>query len=442
MRFSLFARFKDRLSDLNPSKVKYGLFTAALFLLLCFTVLNQFFLSSLEKQALEINDKEARLYAVAIAEQLSRDEINVIFNEIVSKSQVPMIITDNQGIPINWNNVSQTFWKKEKGLIQQVPFFYLGPREKDFLQDLVREFDERNQPLPLEVEGHTFGLLHYGEIPLVHILAWMPLVELFVILLFLIVGYLGFVIIRGHESSLLWIGLAKETAHQLGTPISSLLGWIEFLKAKLGEDELSEKAQKQLKILGEMESDISRLNKVATRFSQIGSLPELKRQSLSAIIEATAEYFKTRLPQLGKKIRIELDLKELPEISVNRELMGWVFENLVRNAADSIEVKNGLILIASRPLPGEGQVEVTVTDNGKGIAREHLKQIFNPGFTTKKRGWGLGLSLCRRIVKDYHGGKIYVEKSQKDVGTTFRILLPLAPPDKGTRKDKGVRIKA
>ncbi len=423
-------KLRSWLTSLSLANIKYILFTSALALLACFTILNQVFISSLRSQALEINDKEARLYAVAIAEQLNREEINVIFNEIVRKSQVPMIITDNQNVPINWNNISYRFWSKGKGLIQQVPFTFLAKTEQEFLLRQVKEMDKKNQALELEAEGHTFGFLHYGEFPLVHILAWMPIVELFIIFLFCFMGYFGFQIIRSNEQSLLWVGLAKETAHQLGTPISSLLGWIDFLRMKL---ESLPDSEKNLRLLGEMEGDISRLNRVATRFSQIGSIPELKKQNLNEIIEFTAHYFQSRLPHLGKKIEIILHLEDLPEIWINRELMGWVIENLIRNAVDSIEVDAGFIRISTRFVHEEDSVHISIADNGKGIPREHIKHIFNPGFTTKKRGWGLGLSLCRRIVNEYHSGKIYVEKSQRDVGTQFEIMLPLAP-ERNTRK--------
>lgn len=423
-------KLRGWVTNLSLANIKYILFTSALALLACFTILNQIFISNLESQALQINDKEARLYAVAIAEQLNREEINVIFNEIVRKSQVPMVITDNQNVPINWNNISYRFWSKGKSKIPQVPFFYLAKPEQEYLLKLVKDMDKKNQPLELEAEGHTFGYLHYGEFTLVHILAWMPMVELAIIFLFCFVGYFGFHIIRSNEQSVLWVGLAKETAHQLGTPISSLLGWIDFMRMKL---EGLPEPEKNLRILGEMESDISRLNKVATRFSQIGSIPELKKGSLNDIVQFTANYFSSRLPHLGKRIKIDLQLGELPEVWINRELIGWVVENLIRNAVDAIEVESGVITITTRYAQDEGTVHISLADNGKGIPREHLKHIFNPGFTTKKRGWGLGLSLCRRIVNEYHDGKIYVEKSQKDVGTQFEIVLPLNP-ERTTRK--------
>ncbi len=378
----------------------------------------------MENQAAEVNDKEARLYAVAIAEQLNRDEINVIFNEVVRKSKVPMIITDNHNVPINWNNIVLNFWKQEKSKVPQVPFLFLNKMDQDALMNLIKKFDQKNKPLELAAEGHIFGVLHYGEITLVPILSWTPLAEFVIIFLFLILGYVGVYIIRSNEQSVLWVGLAKETAHQLGTPISSLLGWLDYLKMKM---EGTPEAEKQLQILREMESDISRLNRVATRFSQIGSIPELKKQDLNSTLVLIVEYFQSRLPHLGKKITLELKQGPMPEIWFNRELIGWVFENLIRNAVDSIEVNNGAIKITTASNAEQDKVFVTVVDNGKGIPKENLKRIFNPGFTTKKRGWGLGLSLCRRIVQDYHDGKIYVEKSSRESGTEFKITLPVSP---------------
>lgn len=423
-------RLRGWVTSLSLANIKYILFTSALALLGCFTILNQIFISNLESQAVQINEKEARLYMVAISEQLNHEEINVIFNEIVRKSEVPMVITDTRNVPINWNNISYRFWSRGKSKIPQVPFAYLAKPEQEYMLDLVKDMDRKNKPLELEAEGRIFGNLHYGEYTLVHILSWMPMVELVIIFLFCFVGYFGFHIIRSNEQSLLWVGLAKETAHQLGTPISSLLGWIDFMRMKL---EGLPEPEKNLRILGEMEGDIARLNRVATRFSQIGSVPELKKASLNDIVEFTAHYFSSRLPHLGKRIKIELNLGELPEIRLNRELIGWVVENLIRNAVDAIEVEDGLISIATRYAEDEEAAHITVADNGKGIPREHIKHIFNPGFTTKKRGWGLGLSLCRRIVNEYHDGKIYVAKSQKDAGTQFEIVLPLAP-ERTTRK--------
>lgn len=414
----------ERVRSAPQLRVRYVIFGGALFLLACFTLLNQLFLSELRVQAEAINHKEARLYAVAIAEQLNRDEINVLFNEIVRKSEVPMIITDTTGVPLNWNNLTEGFLRGGRDAVAQAPWPLLPRKDREYLRERIREMDETNDPLPLEADGKVFGTLHYGDVPTLVRLEWLPIAELIILFLFFFLGYFGFTIIRSNEQSVLWVGLAKETAHQLGTPISSLLGWIDFLRMKMQDDPSQERG---LRILGEMESDISRLNRVATRFSQIGSMPELKEQDLGEIIDSTVKYFSTRLPRFGKKIRIDLRLEKLPKLWLNKELIGWVFENLIRNAVDSIEAEDGLIIITAGHVEGSDAVRITVEDNGKGIPRENLKHIFSPGFTTKKRGWGLGLSLCRRIVQDYHDGEVFVKRSAKDQGTTFEIALPLRP---------------
>ncbi len=414
----------DWLTKQTPTRLRYWLYSSALALLGGFIILNQIFLTNLQTQAETVSHKEARLYAVAIAEQLNRDELNVIFNEIVRKSQVPMIITDNENLPINWKNIDTHPLLHKNKEVSQVPFSDLSALEQRYLKKTVLEFDKKNPPLRLEAEGHSFGFLHYNDLPLVNLLIWMPALEALIIFLFVFIAYFGFQIIRANEHSLLWVGLAKETAHQLGTPISSLLGWIEYLKVKLGA---LPDPEKNLSMLGEMESDIQRLIKVATRFSQIGSIPELKLDSLNEIAQNLANYFKTRLPHVGKRITIELSLKEQPKISMNRELISWVLENLIRNAIDSIEVTQGLIIISTDFHPSEQTVQISVADNGKGIPKENLRHIFRTGFTTKKRGWGLGLSLAKRIVAEYHEGRIFVETSQKDNGTTFVVMLPVTP---------------
>jgi light-regulated signal transduction histidine kinase (bacteriophytochrome) len=339
-----------------------------------------------------------------------------------------MIITDSAGHPVNWNNLPLDGWSGK--LLPPKSLNQLTNEEIGWLYQRRQAMDEVNEPLPLLAEGEPFGALHYGQTPVVRILRWTPLVELFITGLFCFIGYFGFHIIRSNEQSMLWVGLAKETAHQMGTPISSLLGWIDLLKMRLDD---APQREKSLRIVGEMESDLARLNRVATRFSKIGSLPELKRTDLNEIVRFTAKYYQARLPHLGKRIRIDLELGEIPSILLNGELIGWVIENLLRNAVDSIEAEEGIITITSSFAEAEGTAHLTVEDNGKGIPREHVRHIFSPGFTTKKRGWGLGLSLCRRIVEEYHEGHIFVAHSVMDDGTRFEVSLPQTPV-RSTRK--------
>ncbi|KAF0215875.1 MAG: integral membrane sensor signal transduction histidine [Ignavibacteria bacterium] len=210
--------------------------------------------------------------------------------------------------------------------------------------------------------------------------------------------------------------MSKETAHQLGTPISSLMGWNEILKMNYNNPD------KVLDTSEEIESDLSRLNKITKRFSKIGSKPELKSESPFVVIERVVNYFQRRLPHLGKSVVITMSGEKEVEANLNSELFEWVAENLIKNALDAIEHKDGKIHFLIQK--SKSKIEIEISDNGKGIESGNRKDIFRPGFSTKKRGWGLGLSLSKRIIEDYHRGKIFVKSSAVNSGTTFKILLP------------------
>ena len=247
------------------------------------------------------------------------------------------------------------------------------------------------------------GYYHYGESALIRNLRWLPYIEIGVVGLFILIGYAGFSSIKRSEERLIWVGMAKETAHQLGTPLSSLFGWKEYLFSN------PRKARALLPI--------------TNRFSQIGSMPDLKANDLTDIIEETVSYFRSRLPKRNGKVKLEYDIAgELPLLRLNRELFSWVLENLVRNALDAMENASGKITIRAGML-GPKSVFLDVEDTGRGIGVKARKNIFKPGFSTKKRGWGLGLSLGKRIIEDYHQGKLFLKSSHPGRGTTFRILL-------------------
>jgi hypothetical protein len=403
---------KQRVSNAVSSNLKGFVFIAALVFIGGFFILNWIFIGTLKNQYREVTDKEARLYATAISENLHISELNWVFAEILQKSKFPVIITDKYNIPISWKNITP-------GL-----FLSKGSRLQETVNYHQLKMDKANPPLELLNEGNVLGYFHYGEVKLINFLGWMPLLEFVVLFLFLFVGYLGYNIISSEERNILWIALAKETAHQMGTPLSSLMGWMEFLKQRVKSEQAN---TKNMEILKEMDGDISRLTKVSIRFSQIGSIPKLKKQSLNMLVQATISYFKHRLPQLSKKVDMELKLGKIPDIWINSELMGWVMENLIKNALDSIQNKQGIIKIETLFAKAENTVHIIFTDNGKGIERENWKKIFQTGFSTKKRGWGLGLSLARRIVTIYHGGTIFVEWSSRYHGTQIRVILPIMP---------------
>jgi hypothetical protein len=216
--------------------------------------------------------------------------------------------------------------------------------------------------------------------------------------------------------------MAKETAHQLGTPISSLMGWLEHLR--LQKENPSELGS--LNISSEMEKDIQRLEKIAARFSQIGSPPELTTVNLNQVINEAVGYFQQRLPYAGSGVKIKENFSGDNQVPGNAELLSWVLENLLKNSLESVDPKDGIIEVSLLTNPRKKCALISVIDNGRGILPKDQKKIFSPGFTTKKRGWGLGLSLAKRIVEQYHQGKIHLAESVPGVRTEFRILLPLS----------------
>ncbi len=421
--YRLGSSFKNRFLNIISGNSRILIFAVIFLFFGFFFSLNWFFLNTLKNQFREVTDREARLYAVAISERLNNIELNWVFKEIVRKTQYPIIITDKYNIPTYWKSIYRGFlFREQNRLLENLSFFQLERWEQDFLKDQVEKLDKLNPPIKLIGEGNVFGYLHYGEIKLISNLAWMPFLELAFLFLFFFAGFFGFQTLRANEQSLIWVALAKETAHQMGTPLSSLMGWLEYLKMKFVDTPPEDRGHE---IIQAMENDISRLNKVSIRFSHIGSLPELKEESLNDLVEITIKYFEKRLPQFGKKVTIRAKLDELPKAWINRELIGWVLENLIKNALDSMQSKkHGHIQLETYFSQIENSIHITVSDTGIGIERENWNKVFQTGYSTKKRGWGLGLSLARRIITIYHGGTIFIDWSSHFRGTQFKIILP------------------
>lgn len=382
-------------------------------------------LNALEEYLNAQNEVSAELQTYASLDSLRRavdwaqnmppaDELNFITNNILIPNPfgIPAIISDADSQPLFWRNVS-------------VPDTLEGLSEQDSaramarLQALREEMAETYAPIPitLDVPGSELNqFVYYDESSLVKELRVFPYVQLLFVALFILVGYLGFSYVRRSEQSSLWVGMAREAAHQLGTPISSLMGWTQLLRA----DDLSEGRKAQA--LDEIENDVERLRRVANRFSDIGSQPKLEQQPLAPLIEGTVQYIRRRIPQEGRRVTLDVDVADDLRAPVNAELFEWVVENLLKNALDAIEEREGAISI--RAHTKDSRVVVEVEDTGCGIERRQWKNIFRPGYSTKKRGWGLGLSLAQRIVEDYHGGTLAVAQSKPGKGTTFRIELP------------------
>ncbi|MFC0878508.1 PAS domain-containing sensor histidine kinase [Saccharicrinis sp. FJH2] len=286
--------------------------------------------------------------------------------------------------------------------------------QEEFLKKRAVQFAEKKEPIQLETQTETglFELtLYYNDSILLKQLQYYPYVQLGLIAFFFVMAYLAFSFSKKAEENQVWVGLSKETAHQLGTPLSSLMAWTELMKTGSFNPEM----------IPEMEKDLNRLNMVTERFSKIGSMPSLEQHNYTILLLDALAYMRSRTT---KKINIisEIDQSAFIPVEVNRPLFEWVIENIIKNAIDATTGVGEISIVMKQK---EDIVITDFTDNGKGIPKKRFKTIFNPGFTTKKRGWGLGLSLTKRIVENYHHGKIFVKWSELDKGTTIRVILPI-----------------
>jgi signal transduction histidine kinase len=290
-------------------------------------------------------------------------------------------------------------------------------QKQRFLLRKIAEFRQDYPPIPVEFAEGRFQTLVYGESTLLRQLRWFPLAQLAILFTFIGIVLVTFFIAKRNEQNRVWVGLAKETAHQLGTPVSSLMAWVELLKLNL------EDRPEDLTLIEEMEQDVKRLENIAERFSKIGSMPELVPVQLRDILDRSADYLRKRMTRSGSiQVHVYNQIPLESTLRVNPQLFDWVIENLLKNALDAIQTKQGHITIEAGEKGKDFYIDVT--DTGKGIPKGSWSKVFQPGYTTKKRGWGLGLSLTRRIVEYYHQGKIFVKQSEIDQGTTFRVLLP------------------
>jgi signal transduction histidine kinase len=341
--------------------------------------------------------KSVELWAEATQKVVSADinsnqDITFPNDVIMRNTTIPIITVDSLGQILETRNIVYDENNKDKVLTHE-------------LQKMKAE----NEPIIISVSETETQYLYYRDSILLENLKYYPIVQFTVIFLFILVAYLAFNSSRNAEQNQVWVGMSKETAHQLGTPISSLMAWVELLKMQNVDDNL----------IQEFEKDTQRLQKITERFSKIGSVPELTRTDVSETIRSTVEYLKTR-SSVNVKFILDFDQQKIYEAPLNASLFTWVIENLCKNAIDAMN-NHGTIQISLADKTDHLTIEVS--DTGKGISKAYFKTVFQPGFTTKKRGWGLGLSLAKRIVENYHKGKIYLKQSEINKGTTFRIIL-------------------
>lgn len=343
-----------------------------------------------ERAKMEIHGEAIKELNTESLEELDKNISALPLNIISRTKDIPFILVDSDGQIKGSNNLNP---KKEN--------------DPKYLAKQLEIMKSQNQPIKVDYLGKT-DYIYYRDSDLLDKLTYYPLALLLILFLFLAVIYLFYSSNKAAETNKLWTGMAKETAHQIGTPLSSLLGWISILKMEKVDETY----------IKEIEKDVDRLNTIANRFSKIGSTPELKKENIVAITKQAFDYLESRS---SKQISFSFSSTD-DEIytQLNTELFGWVIENLIKNAIDAMLGKGELSLSIKSDVK---KVKITISDTGKGMQKKLFKQIFKPGFTTKKRGWGLGLSLSKRIVEDYHNGKIFVKKSEIDKGTTFQVLL-------------------
>ena len=338
-------------------------------------------------------------------------ELQFIFDEIIVKAAFPIIVLDQENNPIHWRNIS--------GIASEDSTASAIARLKS-LSDKMRQ---QNNQYELKFGEGRVNYFCYGDSKVIEQLKMMPFIEIGIVVAFLLVALIGFQNIKRSEERHIWVGMAKETAHQLGTPISSLMGWLEMIEGDDGENAAPITAEEFQDSIDNMKVDVRRLQRIANRFGMIGSIPELKLSDLNNLINETVEYYRRRLPFEGQGINISFSGGDLPEISLNAELLGWALENLIKNALQIVDSKSGKVEVrTSMDTAGKYGI-VEIIDNGPGIPAGAARKIFRPGFTTKKRGWGLGLTLVKRIVEEYHGGRVYLKKSRPGE-TIFELNLP------------------
>jgi len=335
---------------------------------------------------------------------------------IMNETDVPMILTNNEGRPVLWNTpVIGIPVPTYEILFKENMSKPSNPVILEILS-LAAAYDQDQQPFAvMDRDGLRVGTLHYGRSALSKRLKIMPYLELMVMALFFLMILWALQSKKEAQQKALFAGMAKETAHQLGTPLTSIMGWVALLEEKIGVGD---------ETIDELNQDISRLSMISARFSQIGSKPKLEDTNLTEVVDETVEYFQRRLPHLGGRVSLRREGAATNRVLFNRDLLGWVLENLIKNGIDALVDGKGTLTVQLEN-SSEGGIHLRVTDTGKGIPPREGNKIFEPGFTTKKRGWGMGLALVKRIVSQYHNGKIRVESTSQH-GTTFLVTFPPA----------------
>ncbi|MBI1799437.1 MAG: HAMP domain-containing histidine kinase, partial [Candidatus Eisenbacteria bacterium] len=386
----------------GPQLLKGSLLAGSSLLVLGVFVFTDQLITRLSHEVATTSRVFARFCAQASLPATRDPELQHIFSEMIGSIDFPIIVTDRLGTPRAWRQIGLDPALVPAASIDSVEYGQpVAPAIRDRIEDVRRramQLDRRNPPVVMTQSAgrDTLGWVHFGEPEVMERLRWMPLVSVLGVVLLLGLGLIGLAGLRTAEKRMIWVGMAKETAHQLGTPLSSLMGWIELLRGhgETPSDDVRVPRAEFTETLEEMERDVERLGKVAQRFSHVGSAAVLHPQDVTPTVRRVVQYMRRRLPANGAGVEIGERYEEVPPVNLNPELMEWAIENLIANAISALDRRPARIEIEVGLRPESETVEIVVRDNGRGMSREEQRRAFNPGYTTRKRGWGLGLALA------------------------------------------------
>lgn len=375
---------------------------------------------SFERQTETVTTVFAKFCAAATYPATKSDEVRRIFNQVIADIDFPIVITDPREVPYTWKNIGahlrpdDVSWEEFVSATANSPS---SPTLSEVMGIMMKMDDEHKPVLMFDAgDGRFLGKVHYGLPAITRALRWLPMVSVVLLVLFVVMGYVGLRGLVVGERRSIWIGMAKETAHQLGTPLSSLMGWLQLLKERCVDDRMRETVR-------EMEKDILRLSKISSRFGKVGAMPRLDKEDILEVVRSAVDYQKRRLPSLARDVEIREHFGNVPETMINPDLLEWAIENLLKNALDAMDKPTGIIEVRTTHVPRKGVITIEVEDNGRGIEPKAVKRIFEPGYTTRKGGWGLGLALARRVVEEYHHGRLKLIRTGPE-GSLFVMEIP------------------
>lgn len=410
-------KFSKISSGQNSNFIRLYFIIGSIVIIIFFVIYTNSLLHSVRKQ-LEVFPKiYAKFLEASTKEDMESELLEIILTEVIQKIDYPIVVTDEYNTPKFWKNIPDI------PPTDSVSWQNLPQERKMHFFSMIEEMEASESSIILrEPQSEKFICkVIYSESPTIKQLRFLPYFEFLVLILFIAIGVLGILLIRRRERESLWVALAKETAHQFGTPITSLLGWMEMLKSKIQTGDISSNDIQE--IIEQMKLDVARLQDIASRFGKVGSSIKLRKTSLKQTVNEIIDYFRPRLPKENHQLNLNYVQKTENDLFYfDPELLKWALENLIKNAIDSMRGKSGNIFIIA--FEKKQNLYIQIKDEGIGIPKKLQNHIFNTGVTTKPRGWGLGLSLTRRIIEEFHNGKIYIVESSPEQGTTIEIKLP------------------